>query len=567
MRGFANTGTTWNDLITGGTLVGANSSVFTVETAGDVSREYFWGSGLGATSQNMPTAGTITSWEHEVYGGEPGVFIPGWEITEFSVSAATFSSLILNDNLDTLFADYIMTGDDSVLSGYGNDVLLGYGGNDMLQSAEGNDILDGGTGDDLMYGGFGDDTYFVDSVEDDVVEYADQGIDTLILTVVPPGGFIRTPDHFEILRNNSGVGIAMLGNELSNSLFGSNSGSDILFGEEGNDVLSGGSGPDVLHGGAGDDVFFVDDAGDIVDDKMLSGDVGSGTDEVRSSIAFSLLSSDGLADIENLRLIGTASVDATGNRLNNELTGNSGDNILNGSAGADIMRGNSGNDIYYVDNGGDRVIESSAAGGTDTVRSSTSFELGDHVENLQLTGSAVSVGTGNGLANRISGNNQANILSGLEGDDVLTGNGGTDLLYGAAGIDQIDGGSGDDFLDGGAGRDLITGGAGADSFVFNAGDFAGLSTGTCDRILDFARAEGDQIRLNSIDANSANGAASNDAFTFIGTGGFTGVAGQLRYQQAGGNTYITGDVDGDGIADFMIRLDGMHALVAGDFVL
>jgi hypothetical protein len=26
-------------------------------------------------------------------------------------------------------------------------------------------------------------------------------------------------------------------------------------------------------------------------------------------------------------------------------------------------------------------------------------------------------------------------------------------------------------------------------------------------------------------------------------------------------------VDGDGTADFMIRLDGLHTLVAGDFVL
>jgi hypothetical protein len=35
----------------------------------------------------------------------------------------------------------------------------------------------------------------------------------------------------------------------------------------------------------------------------------------------------------------------------------------------------------------------------------------------------------------------------------------------------------------------------------------------------------------------------------------------------GGNTFIEGDTDGDGVADFVIRLNGLINLVAGDFVL
>ena len=61
--------------------------------------------------------------------------------------------------------------------------------------------------------------------------------------------------------------------------------------------------------------------------------------------------------------------------------------------------------------------------------------------------------------------------------------------------------------------------------------------------------------------------AGNQAFTFLGTGAFTGVAGQLRYEQVSGNTFISGDTNGDGVADFMIRVDGVHSLGSDDFIL
>ena len=79
------------------------------------------------------------------------------------------------------------------------------------------------------------------------------------------------------------------------------------------------------------------------------------------------------------------------------------------------------------------------------------------------------------------------------------------------------------------------------------------------------RSDGDLIDLSAVDANSLAG--GDQAFAFIGTGAFTNVAGQLRYEQVGGNTYVYGDTNGDGIADFMIRVDGPHNLVLGDFVI
>lgn len=47
------------------------------------------------------------------------------------------------------------------------------------------------------------------------------------------------------------------------------------------------------------------------------------------------------------------------------------------------------------------------------------------------------------------------------------------------------------------------------------------------------------------------------AFEFIGTGAFAGSAGQLRYEQISGNC-VSGDFNGDSVADFMVRLDGAH---------
>jgi hypothetical protein len=41
----------------------------------------------------------------------------------------------------------------------------------------------------------------------------------------------------------------------------------------------------------------------------------------------------------------------------------------------------------------------------------------------------------------------------------------------------------------------------------------------------------------------------------------------LRSFQSGGNTFVEAHVDSDGIADFVLRLDGLHTLGADDFIL
>ncbi len=263
------------------------------------------------------------------------------------------------------------------------------------------------------------------------------------------------------------------------------------------------------------------------------------------------------------------------------LRGGAGKDTLNGDTGDDKMFGGSGDDTFHIDSANDRVYETTTpssgvdAGGTDSVISSISLNLSSYsgirfVENLSLTGIADLNGTGNALNNSLTGNSGGNILNGLDGNDTLSGADGNDRLFGQAGDDFLNGGIGTDWLQGGAGRDMLTGGTNADSFVFDDSDFVSPNP---DRISDFSHAEGDRIRLNLVDANTANGPA-DDPFSFIGTGSFTHVAGQLRYQQYPGSpgtgddiTIVQGDTDGNGTGDFAIRLNGLHTLVAGDFAL
>ena len=317
----------------------------------------------------------------------------------------------------------------------------------------------------------------------------------------------------------------LIGNSSANLLAGNagndrlegHGGADRLNGGSGDDILEGGAGIDAMRGGTGNDTYYVDN----VSDKVIENS-GEGIDIVYSSSSFSLRS-----NVENLVITGSA-VRGNGNNLNNSITGNSSNNIINGGLGADTMTGGLGNDTYYVDNVGDSVIEAAGAG-RDRIYTTISYTLGANQDDVFARGSSAINLTGNALDNVLRGNSAGNIL------------------------------------DGGIGADDLKGGAGADTFLFDDGEFGGLGTSTCDRIIDFTRSDGDLIDLSAVDANSA--LAGDQAFAFIGTGAFTNVAGQLRYEQIGGNTYVFGDTNGDGIADFLLRLDGSHALVGGDFVI
>lgn len=149
------------------------------------------------------------------------------------------------------------------------------------------------------------------------------------------------------------------------------------------------------------------------------------------------------------------------------------------------------------------------------------------------------------------------------GFENVIGGKGADRLSGNDEDNRIAGGIGRDTLQGDMGADTLVGGRGADRFVFT--DLEESSQDAPDLITDFRSAQGDRIDLQTLDANSD--LTGNQAFTFIGTTAFSGVAGQLRSQTQGTLTLITGDVDGDGTADFAISLKGAVTLTADTFLL
>jgi Ca2+-binding RTX toxin-like protein len=137
-----------------------------------------------------------------------------------------------------------------------------------------------------------------------------------------------------------------------------------------------------------------------------------GTDTVLSSATYTLST-----NVENLVLTGTSGIRGAGNELSNIITGNGAGNVLDGGAGADALIGGAGNDTYVIDDSGDVVIENPDEG-TDTVKTSVSYALGDDVEHLILTGIGAISGVGNALNNVLTGNAAASVLAGGAGNDT-----------------------------------------------------------------------------------------------------------------------------------------------------
>jgi Ca2+-binding RTX toxin-like protein len=329
------------------------------------------------------------------------------------------------------------------------DFIDGLGGDDILIGGDGDDILIGNTGADIMNGGNDSDVYFVDNLNDIVIESTDDGV----------GGTIDQVSS--LISYTLGFGLEILVLYGDASIDGTGNRKDNTIG--GNDApnrLDGGVGADKMFGYNGDDIYIVDNSGDFISDiNSDNGSFDAGNDTVLSSVAYTL----GI-DLENLTLTGTDAINGTGNEENNLLNGNSAANTLDGGLGADTMNGGDGNDTYYVDNPADTAIETfeDPAAGIDTVNASVTYNLSFGINNLNLTGAVAISGTGNELNNIINGNTAANSLNGADGNDTLFGYGGND---------QLNGGNGNDTLNGGGGADAMAGGSGNDNYtVDNIGD-------------------------------------------------------------------------------------------------
>lgn len=227
-----------------------------------------------------------------------------------------------------------LTGNDLDNSLVGNDevnVLSGGLGRDYLFANAGDDTLDGGAGIDRLVGGLGNDTYYVDSKADSIIEFANEGIDTVFTS-----SSYTLSSNVENLSATGSQDVTLGGNSLDNHLIGN----------DGNNVLAGGIGADILEGGLGDDIYVLSDDLDVIIDT-------GGSDTIRSSQSIELR-----PDIENAQLVGIADTYALGNELDNILQGNLGDNILDGGLGVDRLFGDEGADQFVVSsNGADTPVD------------------------------------------------------------------------------------------------------------------------------------------------------------------------------------------------------------------
>ncbi|MGK6319447.1 M10 family metallopeptidase C-terminal domain-containing protein [Sphingomonas sp. DT-204] len=292
------------------------------------------------------------------------------------------------------------------------------------------------------------------------------------------------------------------GSGFNDTLIGGTA-NDWLSGLAGNDRIDGGNGRDTLFGGEGNDTL---DGGN--DNDTLDG--GAGNDTLRGGNGADTLSGwDGNDTLD-------------GGNDNDTLDGGIGDDVLIGGNGRDVLIGGAGVDLLEGGNDDDTLD-----GGADNDRLNG--------------GNGRDVLSGGDGDDRLSGGNDTDTVTGGLGHDTLTGGSGSDFLIGSDGDDRLDGGSDNDRLFGGAGDDVLTGGSGNDVFVF-------VDLGGTDAVTDFRR--GDRIDLIAIDAVAGGG---DDAFHWIASQAFSGTAGELRAYGEGGSVVLAGDVDGDGVADFIIE--------------
>lgn len=189
------------------------------------------------------------------------------------------------------------------------------------------------------------------------------------------------------------------------------------------------------------------------------------------------------------------------------LYGGDGDDTLTGGAGQNLLRGEAGDDSLV---GGGAFDDLHGNMGDDTLM-------------------------GGGGGDWVVGGQGADSLFGQAGDDAVLGNlggdtvnggAGNDVVRGGQGNDMVVGGYGDDYLAGDRGDDTISGGPGADTF-HSFGE-AGL-----DRILDFNRAEGDQVNLV---------AGSTFSYGQVGADVVINIAGGARIELMGVSmSSLTGD--------------------------
>jgi Ca2+-binding RTX toxin-like protein len=492
--------------------------------------------------------------------------------------ALTVQSLFTSSQLTATgaYRNYTST----LLSALGNDTLTGWGGplnwvkfatvvptetlriTNHLNGGDGNDLLISGLRlsgltpllaqryslSETLTGGAGNDTYRLNHTNITLMESANSGTDSVVLTTAYLACAIALNRFSFSLANLTNIERVTLqgsanfnatGNNLNNIIWG-NIGQNLLFGGIGRDLAYGGTGNDQLYGGTENDTLNGGDGADLLNggsgEDLMSGDVGddtyfidspfdrvieladNGTDKVQSANV--ALYASNYFGVETLQLTGNQDLNIEGGTSATRLFGNAGRNMITaggldgeslfGGAGDDLifgataftraeLYGGTGNDYYHIYSQELDGVHENTDGGYDTVSSTVSSldasqSLGGlnlNIEALELLGSEQLNLTGGGDVRVLTGNINRNTITGAAADETIAGGGGNDTLLG---------GDGADTLIGGGENDEIYGGAGNDHFVFGL-----ITTDGVDYLDDYQ--SGDTLDLHAAAAQYTPGTA------------------------------------------------------------
>ena len=347
-----------NDTLYGGagvdTLYGGNNRDTIVMEDGSIDGDAFFGGG-GIDTFDVSDLIWITRVDINLNAGT-------WSFSVGSETVLGFEN-INGANQSGSVIEYLggTGGANTIWGNGGDDIISARTGNDELYGGAGNDLINGGGGIDTMDGGAGDDIFFVNNASDVVIEDAGEGTDLIRANTSINLANYANVENVELLGSGN---LNIIGSSADNVLTGNNGqnvidglsghdtiyggrGVDTLYGGTGNDYLNGAGAADEMYGGAGNDTFVFNDAGDRAFD-------GSGIDEV--FVTVSTVMNVMAADVENLTMLGSTNMSASGTGADNVMTGNSGDNVLIGGGGNDTISGGAGNDVLYGGSGNDLLI-------------------------------------------------------------------------------------------------------------------------------------------------------------------------------------------------------------------
>lgn len=197
---------------------------------------------------------------------EDSITIKNWFISDNNkIETIEFSdsSTVSSSDIEPIIASITATGfDDNIYGNANNNQIDGLSGDDYIEAGAGADTLIGGYGDDIMKGGTGDDLYYVDSTDDEIVELAGEGTDT-----VEASASFELPDNVEDINLTGSENINVRANELNNIITGNDGNNSIDMGL-GNDafIYSRGEGKDIILDSGGVDII---DLTDISPSEML----------------------------------------------------------------------------------------------------------------------------------------------------------------------------------------------------------------------------------------------------------------------------------------------------------